>query len=200
MMAEAHRYSSSHAILDHEATTTLNRSLYVQAVAWFLRGLPTNLTPHESLSLEAATPQSVIDARVPSATVPTWQDSSRPQPPSREPAFLHAVTAFLVFHILALAELVLPWIKMVVAHVYRLEKEHEITRRVVDTGIITANALGQRGVQLVQAVCRTQDGKVGEAINATVVRYAQGVAGGIRQGIEDRQRSKKRRELVDRER
>jgi hypothetical protein len=89
---------------------------------------------------------------------------------------------------------------MVVAHAYRLEKEHEITRRVVDTGIITANALGQRGVQLVQAVCRTQDGKVGEAINATVVRYAQGVAGGIRQGIEDRQRSKKRRELVDRER
>jgi len=195
MMTEAHRHSTGNVNLDCEATAKLARSLYVQAVAWFLRGLPTNLTPYESLSLEAATPRSVVDARVHLAMVP---DSSQRLTPLREPTLLHTFTAILVFYVLALVELVQPWIKMVVAHAYRLEKEHEMTRRVIDVGFVTANDLGRRGVQLVQAVCRVPDGTVGEAMNTAVVTCVQGVAGGVRQGVDERRRWTKQRELVKR--
>jgi hypothetical protein len=189
-MTQAYRESNSPLHDMDEASTSLARQLYLHGMAYLLRGLPSDLTPQETLSLQAAIPSSVVGTQEYTGShalvtrceqTPTPVQHDRPPQP---PSVVHRVTAAFVLQIFILAQLLLPYIKVCLAQAYQFEREHQVTKRVVSGGITAVDDIGRRSLRLSQAVCQMNDGKVGQAINEMVVWWVTGVTGGVQQGLE----------------
>lgn len=178
--------------LSHDAdktSTVLTRQLYLHGMTYLLRGLPSELTTEETLSLQATIPGSVVNlsndptahALVPRSHRTQAANEGPPQPPS----VLHRITATVVFQIFVLFQFLLPYIKLLIGEAYRLERDHKVAQRIVNKSITTVDELGRRGLQLSQTVCQMNDGKVGQAINDLTIWWIRGLTGGIQQGISE---------------
>ncbi|KAL6712259.1 hypothetical protein ACN47E_000136 [Coniothyrium glycines] len=189
LMSQAYREASNPVHDDDETSTALTRQLYMHGITYLLRGLPADLAPDEKSSLYAAMPQDLTYPPMAShsqALMPLSQRISAAQEtPAPEPTMLHRITATCVFQIFILAQFLLPYIKILLAQAYQLERKHQITRRVVDTGVATMDELGRRSMHLSQMVCRMHGGKVGQAIEEMTILCVKSVTGGVQQGIKD---------------
>lgn len=188
-MTLAYRESSIPIRETDETTASLTRQLYIHSMTYLLRGLPNDLTPEETLSLHAALPQSMARLQAdPSAhaLVPISQRASLSQERSpQEPTMLHRLTAVLVFQTFILIQFLLPYIRLFLSHTYQFERKHQITKRLVNSGVTTVDELGRRSLKLSQTICQMNDGKVGQAINEMTIWWVRGVTGGVQQGIEE---------------
>lgn len=188
-MSQAYREASSPIRDIDETCTSLTRQLYMHGMAYLLQGLPATLTPEETTSLRAVIPQGLIGLPAgPSmhALIPVSHRTSVSQEgPPQEPTILHRITATCVFQIIMLVQFLLPYMKVLLAQAYQFERRHQITRRMIDTGVTTVDELGRRSLKLSQMVCQMNDGKVGQAINEMTLLCVRSVTGGIQQGIEE---------------
>lgn len=126
------------------------------------------------------TPQRDIN----SATT-TSLEAGQTDPTIKDNSILRRLTATLVFHAFILGQFLLPYIKLFISQAYRWEREHRITKRVVNKSINTVDSLGRKGLEISKTMCQMNDGKVGQAINDMTLGLVQGIAGGIQQGIAD---------------
>ncbi|KAJ4371364.1 hypothetical protein N0V83_004581 [Neocucurbitaria cava] len=189
LVTQAYRESSSPTRETDDTSTSLTRQLYIHGMTYLLRGLPTDLTPEETLSLQAAVPQSIANAQTEShnhALVPVSQRTSvsqeaRPQ----EPTILHRITATFVFQTFVLLQFLLPYIRLFLSHTYQFERKHQITKRLVNSSVTTVDELGRRSLRLSQTICQMNDGKVGQAINEMTIWWVRSVTGGVQQGLEE---------------
>lgn len=188
-MTLAHRESSVPAYGIDETSPVLTRQLYLHGMTYLLRGLPSDLTPEELLSLQAAAPQSLMYMQADPSThalVPrSGQSQVQRDMPPQDPSFLHRVTATLVLQTFVLIQFLLPYIKLFLSHAYQFEREHQITRRFVNGSITTVDDIGRRSLRLSQTICQMNDGKVGQAINEMTIWWVRGVTGGMQQGFEE---------------
>jgi hypothetical protein len=205
-MTLAHRESSIPAYEVDETCPILTRQLYLHGVTYLLRGLPSDLTAEELLSLQAAAPQSLVKSAADSnshALVPrSWQHQMRRDSSSQEVSVLHRITATLVLQTFVLVQFLLPYLKVFLSYVYQFEREHQITKRIVNGSITTVDDLGRRSLRLSQTICQMNDGKVGQAINEMTIWWVRGVTGGMQQGIEEglsleRKRDKSRAQRIE---
>lgn len=188
-MTLAHRESSLPNYGLDETSPVLTRQLYLHGMTYLLRGLPSDLTAEELLSLQAAIPQSLADSQadpagyalVPRSTQSQLQHDVSPQ----DASILHRITATLVLQTFILIQFLLPYIKIFLAHAYQFEREHQITRRLVNGSITTVDDIGRRSLRLSQTICQMNDGKVGQAINEMTIWWVRGVTGGVQQGFEE---------------
>ncbi|PVH91424.1 hypothetical protein DM02DRAFT_545827 [Periconia macrospinosa] len=182
-------YQESHALARKadETSTLLTRQLYIHSITYLLRGLPAELTPEEILSLQAAVPQSIVIQNDTSANdiVLFTQDAPVSQGPPPDASIVHRVTAIVVFETFVVIQFFLPYIKLFVGHAYRFERQHKVTQRLVYNGIMTADALRRRSLQLSHTICQMNNGKVGQAINDLSLWWVKGLTGGVEQGIQD---------------
>lgn len=189
LMTLAHRESSIPNYGHDETPPVLTRQLYLHGMTYLLRGLPSDLTPEELLSLQAATPQSLINSQadpagyslVPRSTQNQLQHEGSPQ----DASILHRITATMVLQTFIFIQFLLPYIKIFLAHAYQFEREHQITRRLVNGSITTVDDIGRRSLRLSQTICQMNDGKVGQAINEMTIWWVRGVTGGVQQGFEE---------------
>ncbi|CAE6996119.1 hypothetical protein PTTW11_00268 [Pyrenophora teres f. teres] len=186
LMAQATRESNAPSSSSDDSSTILIRQLYIHGITYLLRGLPARLTPEEQLSIQAALPQDLVDTcRNPDAnaliTMPCRSISSE-QPP-QNPTVLHRLTAAFVFQTFILIQFLLPYIKLLLSHTYQFERKHQITKRLVNTGVATADDIGRRTLRLSQTVCQMNDGMVGQALNEMTLWWVQSVTGGVQQGF-----------------
>lgn len=157
-------------------------------MTYLLRGLPADLTPEETLSLQAAIPQGLVniqnepDAH---AVVPFTQDNPMACGAPSDASILHRVTAVVVFQTFITIQFLLPYLRLFAGHAYQFERQHKVTQRVVSNGIMTADALRRRSLQLSHTICQMNDGKVGQAINDLTLWWVRGLTGGLQQGIAD---------------
>lgn len=206
-MTQAYQESNALARDSEDASAVLTRQLYLHGMSYLLRGIPSELTQEEVLSLQAAVPASIQTDPSVHALIPfAHQTEVTREGPPRNPSILHRITATIVFQTFVLIQFLLPYIKLFIGHAYRWEQEHKVTRRLVNKSITTVDEIGRRGVQLSQTVCQMNDGKVGQAINDLTIWWVQGLTGGIQQGIsegvvmvgnERNQSSKSRVEKID---
>ncbi|KAI4624676.1 hypothetical protein J4E83_004352 [Alternaria metachromatica] len=149
--------------------------------------LPAKLTPEETLSIQAALPQDVVDKTNDANThalLPVSQRSSSAQrEPPRDPTILHRLTASLVLQSFILMQFLLPYIKLFLSYTYQFERKHQITKRLVNTGVATVDDIGRKTLRLSQTVCQMNDGMVGQAINEMTIWWVRGVTGGVQQGL-----------------
>ncbi|KAH6881369.1 hypothetical protein BKA58DRAFT_371442 [Alternaria rosae] len=187
LMAQASRESSESISSPDETSATLTRQLYIHGITYLLRGLPAKLTPEETLSIQAALPQDVIDTTndVSShALLPVSQRSpSAQRAPPQDPTILHRLTATFVLQSFILIQFLLPYIKLFLSHTYQFERKHQITKRLVNIGVATVDDIGRKTLRLSQTVCQMNDGMVGQAINEMTIWWVRGVTGGVQQGL-----------------
>jgi hypothetical protein len=163
----------------------------MHGMSYLLRGLPADLTPEETLSLQAALPQGLVEteanpdayALLPVSRRDMNADSRRSLP--EDPTILHRVTATLILQTFILIQFLLPYIKLFLSHAYQFERKHQITKRLVNSGVTTIDDLGRKSLRLSQTVCQMNDGKVGQAINEMTIWWVRGVTGGVQQGLEE---------------
>ncbi|KAJ4992003.1 hypothetical protein SVAN01_02598 [Stagonosporopsis vannaccii] len=189
LMNLAHRESSVTNYGLDETSPVLTRQLYLHGMTYLLRGLPSDLTAEELLSLQAATPQSLAESQADPAgysLVPrSTQGQLQHDVPPQDASILHRITATLVLQTFIFIQFLLPYIKIFLAHAYQFEREHQITRRLVNGSITTVDDIGRRSLRLSQTICQMNDGKVGQAINEMTIWWVRGVTGGVQQGFEE---------------
>jgi hypothetical protein len=105
--------------------------------------------------------------------------------PPEDATILHRVTATLILQAFILMQFLLPYIKLFLSQAYQFERTHQITKRLVNTGVTTVDDLGRKSLKLSQTVCQMNDGKVGQAINDMTIWWVRGVTGGVQQGLEE---------------
>jgi hypothetical protein len=147
--------------------------------------LPPNLSPEEKLSIYSSVPADVIGLSTETSSTdlirlgdPRSVDFEEP-----DPSFIHRALAALVVRMFIIFQILLPYMRIFFAAAYRYERQHRISERVFSSSIGTVEGVVKSSMQLKQAVCQMNDGKVGQAINDATVWWVKGVAGGIHQGV-----------------
>lgn len=161
----------------------------MHGLTYLLRAIPTDLTPEERMSLQAAIPDHLFDpltGRTPDSLIRLPQTASvaRKETP-QDASLLHRLTAVIVFQAFIFVQFLLPYIKLLIGHAYRFEREHKITQRILNTSLITVDEIGRRGLKLSHTICQMGDGKVGQAINDLTFWWIRGLTGGIQEGISE---------------
>lgn len=156
--------------------------MYIHSLTYLLRGLPTTLTPEETLSLQAALPPDLA------ITAPCHHNlsfSNADTAPPTNPSVLHRIVATVVFETFVLLQFLLPYLKLFLAHAYRFERKHNVAQRLVSSGIMGADAVRRTGLQLTHSICQMNDGKVGLALSELSLWLVRSITGGLQQGIQD---------------
>jgi len=66
----------------------------------------------------------------------------------------------------------------------QFERQNQVTERVIANGVQVTSALGERGVELHQAVVRFKDGRVGGACVDLGSWFLEGIVGGVYDGLD----------------
>lgn len=72
------------------------------------------------------------------------------------------------------------------------ERQHKVTERVIANGLDVTSALGERGVELHQAIVRFKDGRVGGACVDLGSWFLEGIVGGVNDGLDAVAQSRRR--------
>ncbi|KAH7135706.1 hypothetical protein B0J11DRAFT_576275 [Dendryphion nanum] len=183
-------YQESHFLAQNsnDGSATLTRQLYMHGLTYLLRALPTDLSPEETMSLQVAIPSGLLQKNDHSmdtiVQISQSTDASRKEH-ARDSSLLHRLIAMVVFQSFVFLQFLLPYIKLLISHAYRFEREHKVMQRMINTGLITFDEVGRRGLKLSHTICQMNDGKVGQAINDLILWWIRGITGGIQQGISD---------------
>ncbi|KAH7021696.1 hypothetical protein B0J12DRAFT_687398 [Macrophomina phaseolina] len=175
-----------------DGTLSLSRQLYLHAVTYLLRGLPSNLNVEETMFLETSLPPhmthttKLVYVGAPSGQQvrPYGRDSTSQSPhPPPEPSWLHRLLASSIIQLFLLFRFILPYVKLFIGHAYQYERKHRLSEGLVSWSMNTVGELGRRGIQFTTTIWQMNDGKVGHAINDFTVWWLRGVTGGIHEGI-----------------
>ncbi|KIW07820.1 uncharacterized protein PV09_01739 [Verruconis gallopava] len=172
-----------------DSKTSLSRSLYIHGVTYLLRGLPKNLTVDEKMSVWSSVPPEVQQI-APIASSPEigqlaqCQSSTETARPGSS-SILKQVIASMVVQIFIITHFLFPYIKHCLAILYKYERKHKVSERVLACSVHTCESFMKTGLQVTGAIGRMNDGKVGQALNDMSVWWISGVTAGIHQGIGD---------------
>ena len=182
--------SESSNITPGQVSSTLqfSRDLYVDGLTYLLRALPNDLTAEERVSIRTALPNGI--AVHDSALINSEQriaqrapDTDPKEGVAQDVSMVHRLFAFLTIQFFVLVHCLLPYVKLLVGQAYRYERQHHISERVLRSGLDTVDSVGQRSIQMADAICKLNDGKVGQTMHEFGSWWIRGMAGGLHEGI-----------------
>lgn len=168
--------------------TSLSRQLYVHGVTYMLRGLPKDLSADERLGIWSSIPPEIQQVAPVTNTAVVIQQQTGPYQPAGtppKPSALQQAIAGLIVQLFVITQFLLPYIKYCFAVLYKYERQHRISERVIASSVQTCEGMMKTGLQVTNAICRMNDGKVGQALNEMSVWWVTGVTAGIHQGVGD---------------
>ncbi|KAA8570561.1 hypothetical protein EYC84_002823 [Monilinia fructicola] len=145
----------------HFGNTSLARQLYLHALTYLLRALPSELTTEESMSLQAAIPKDVVDS---------LQEESNPSESDQN-------VAATIIQLFILFQFILPYVKYLLTSAYQYDRTHKISEKVLSQGIVTVDTLGKSGLAITGAIYGMGNGRVGQALTEAVAWVVEGVTG-----------------------
>jgi hypothetical protein len=155
-------------------------------MTYLLRGLPSDLTREEAMSLQTALPPSLVAVQnepCNHTTASSKEESTDVQEPPPYASLLHRITALAVVQVFVMAGFLAPYVKLYAAQAYQFEREHKITQKMVNNGIMAADVVRRRSLQFTRTICQMNNGVVGEALNGWTTWWVRGLTGGLQQGI-----------------
>lgn len=167
-----------------EINPEIARPLYIHAMTYLLRGLPTDMNLEEQLSIRTALPvcigtaQSLNDKQ----TANSAASSAPCQSPSC-PSILHRILASGIIYLFFFIHAMFPYIKAWMKRAYRYERQHHITEKLVSHGLITAEGFAKKSIELYGSVSKIGHGKLGHAMDSAIIWCIDGVTGGIHEGV-----------------
>ena len=144
-----------------------SRKLYLDAVAYLIQGLPSDLTDEETHHLKTALPTPLKDLTHPEPTPAKKQD----------PSLLHRSLASTIVAICLLLRLLLPYLKLFVAMAYDYDRAHHVRERVFAFSVTAADSCGKRGVALASTAMTN------EVLLGAVTYWVDGIRGGLNEGL-----------------
>ncbi|KAF2227341.1 hypothetical protein BDZ85DRAFT_188612 [Elsinoe ampelina] len=187
-----------------QSSTPFARQLYIHALTYLLRALPTNLSPEETTSLSASLPSSLLPDPLllsslppqssyfpshpqdPFPTDPDFPSDPDPDPdqePTQTPSILYRLTSHLITRLALIIAFLLPWIQSLLSLLLRLNRDHHISSRVFSSSLATADAMGRGAWGLTSAVLALQDGRIGRLVEGVLQWWIRGVTGGVWEGV-----------------
>jgi hypothetical protein len=157
------------------------RQIYLHAITYFLRALPSDLTTEEQLSIRSALPTGVVEPlRLEASQLYTPQTRIASSPP---PSLLHRTLASTIIQFFIIFQFILPYLKQLLTAAYQYDRSHKISEKVLSQSILTVDSIARAGVAATGVLCGMSDGKVGQMITDTIVWILEGVTGGIHEGV-----------------
>lgn len=156
------------------------RQLYIHAIIYLLRALPTNLTTEEQLSVRASLPSGIVPPQHYAQGHTFGSSKSRA---GNHPSMLHRTLASAIVQLFLLFQLILPHLKYLLSSAYQFERTHKISERVISSSISTVDVLGKRGILLSEAVLNIGDGRMGQVLANAAAWIVEGITGGIHDGL-----------------
>ena len=157
------------------------RQLYIHAITYLLRALPTDLTTEEQLSIRSSLPSGVVEPF--RLEVNPEYNSPAQSAENNQPSLLHRTLASTIIQIFIFFQFILPYLKYLLHSAYQYDREHKISEKVLSQGIEAVDIIGKQGLTLTGAIYGMGDGKVGQMITETVAWFVEGCIGGIHEGI-----------------
>lgn len=150
------------------------RSMHIDALRYMHMALPADLTPLEVDSLRASmSPQLVFP--------PTAIQELHGQ---RPPNALRQVVAQAICWLVAGVVLILPVLMTLLNRVLQLERQHQVTEKIIANGLDMTSTLGERGVALHKALLRFKAGRMGSACVDAGSWFLEGIIGGVNDGLD----------------
>jgi hypothetical protein len=167
------------------ASPSFARQLYIHALTYLLRGLPTDLTTEEGLSVRSALPPGIVAPlrlEFDGVEMPSYHGSKngRRGRKKSQPSFLHRTLATTIINFFILVQFVLPYIKMLLRAAYEYERTHRISEKVLASSIETVDGLGKIGMRGGVAIWGSG---LALGVGAVVNWIVEGVSGGIQEGL-----------------
>ena len=154
-------------------------------MTYLLRGLPPDLDSAEKLSITSALPADLapVTVTLPDGHLLSAAYSNQSSEPTLEPSLLHRFFASLIVDIFIVLRFLLPYLRHFFAQAYKYDREHHICERIFSASIQFLDDFGVRSLKFADAICRLNNGKVGQFLNDIAAWWIQGVAGGIHEGF-----------------
>ncbi|MCJ1335490.1 hypothetical protein MMC09_000761 [Bachmanniomyces sp. S44760] len=169
----------SEARYPHPANQAFSRQLYIHALTYLMRGLPTDLTPAETLTLQSSIPPSIIESSQASHNPQFDRKSSST---SSSPSLIHRLLASTIIHLCLLVSLLLPYIHSLARAAYQYDKTHHVSESVLAAAVdLTRKSTETTGTLFLKLV--NENGKVKQFVLATVWWWVKGVSGGLKEGV-----------------
>ncbi|EPE30937.1 hypothetical protein GLAREA_03904 [Glarea lozoyensis ATCC 20868] len=161
----------------------LARQLYMHALTYLLRALPSDLNEEERSSLRSSLPHRVVEPlEMNTSTHFTDRSQSNVNIPS-QPSFIHRTLASTIIQIFLFFQLILPYVKNFLQAAYRYDREHKVSEKVLTHSISTIDEFGKQTLAFTTAIYGIGDGKLGRIITETAVWVVEGITGGIHEGV-----------------
>ncbi|EXJ87739.1 hypothetical protein A1O1_04665 [Capronia coronata CBS 617.96] len=153
---------------------TALRSMHIDALRYMHMALPPDLSPLEAESLRASlSPQLIFQPA-----------DTRELHGQRTPNILRQVIAQAICWLFTSFLLILPVLMTLLNRMLQLERQHQVTERIITNGLDMTSVLGERGVELHRALIRFKDGRVGSVFFDAGSWILEGILGGVNDGID----------------
>ncbi|KAI1436070.1 hypothetical protein GGR50DRAFT_693452 [Xylaria sp. CBS 124048] len=156
-----------------------SRKSYIDGVAYMLMALPEDLSNQETATIRRALPPAIMDANI---VCPRSKESGWGLIPE-DCTMLRWCVARSVAAIVILIYLFLSWVAALVHVATDYEREHRILQRAVSRGVVTAAAVGGRGVVISARVYGMREGRFGQLLNRILAWTVENVTHGIQEGL-----------------
>lgn len=196
---------------DPDRLPELERQIYVESIAYLLRGLPTDLHDSELSQLRNASPEGLLSVPgpFPSSSLTLEQQLALQQhglgiygplppgsgsfSPSGSPrnvyyktrSIPHVATHWVVTQIYALILVLIPILTDLVRWAIEIERKYHVPEAVLSFATALFLALYRNAAELYVAVCNMGDGSVGRALDDGTTYLTNGVASGFREAVLD---------------
>ncbi|KAL2060906.1 hypothetical protein VTL71DRAFT_8958 [Oculimacula yallundae] len=156
------------------------RQLYLHALTYLLRALPTDLTTDEQISIRSSLPPGIVE---PFHIESHGHSQSTKSTSDAQTSLLHRTLASTIIQLFIFVQFILPYIKYLLSTAYQYDREHKISEKVLSQGIETVDILGKTGLSWTGAIYGMGDGRVGQVVTETAAWLVEGVTGGIHEGL-----------------
>lgn len=140
------------------------------------------------MTLSAAIPESLRtgDTQVAASgsQAPAVDEATTVGQEATSHSFLWRITAWLVFKLVLLMYLLVPYIQGLIKYAVEFEQEHHAARRALETSFLVGTGISRK---VCETACRLQHGIFSDA----TLYCVESVAGGMQQGIAEALRSQK---------
>lgn len=158
----------------------------MHGLTYLLRGLPSDLTPAEQLSIHGCIPQRLLqtedvdkEGEISVSSHAERHATRHPQPPS----ILHKLLASTIVQLFVLFQFLFPYIKFFLRAAYEYEREHHISEKVLASSIDMADAFGKQSLTVTAALFGMGNGRMGEVLGEAASWVIKGITGGIHEGV-----------------
>ncbi|EXJ82871.1 hypothetical protein A1O3_06686 [Capronia epimyces CBS 606.96] len=173
---------SAKAQADEGGDPAALRSMHVDALRYMHMALPPDLTPLEMESLRASmSPQLIFS----SAEI-------RELDGQRRPNLLRQTVAQAICWLVATFLLLIPVLMTLLTRVLQFERQHQVTERIITNSLDMTSSLGERGLDLHNALRRFKDGRVGAVCLDAGSWFAESILGGVNDGIDAASQSRRK--------